>query len=240
MRQRIRNLGRPGLVSCAVSAVDTALWDLKARLLGLPLADVFGALRDEVSVYGSGGFTSYDDDELAAQLGGWAAAGFTLVKMKIGGSVERELARVGAARRAVGRRVQLFVDANGAYAVKAALAMAEALAPLGVVWFEEPVSSDDLTGLRLLRERAPAGMQITAGEYGYDLGYFHRMLAARAVDTLQVDASRCGGYTVFLRAAHLCEAGNRPLSAHTAPHLHAHVCLAVRDDQLRRFHVEAR
>ena len=97
--------------------------------------------------------------------------------------------------------VQLFVDANGAYTRKQALAQAEKFAELDVRWFEEPVSSDDLEGLRLLRDRAPAGMNIAAGEYGYDSFYFQRMLGAGAVDVLQADATRCGGVTGFLEAA---------------------------------------
>jgi L-alanine-DL-glutamate epimerase-like enolase superfamily enzyme len=97
----------------------------------------------------------------------------------------------------------------------------------GVSWFEEPVSSDDLEGLRLLRDRAPAGMNITAGEYGYDLFYFRRMLDAGAVDVLQADATRCAGITGFLRVGALCQARPLPLSAHCGPSLHAHPCCAV-------------
>jgi L-alanine-DL-glutamate epimerase-like enolase superfamily enzyme len=98
---------------------------------------------------------------------------------------------------------------------------------LGVTWFEEPVSSDDLEGLRLLRDRGPAGMAIAAGEYGYNLTYFRRMLDAGAVDVLQADASRCAGFTEFLRVAALCAAYQLPLSAHTAPSLHRHVACAA-------------
>jgi len=119
------------------------------------------------------------------------------------------------------------VDANGAYTRKQALAQAHAFAALGVCWFEEPVSSDDLDGLRLLRDRAPAGMDIAAGEYGYDLHYFRRMLEADAVDVLQADCSRCAGISEFLRAGALCSARSMPLSAHTAPSLHAHPCCAI-------------
>src|SRR5262249_15008338 len=139
----------------------------------------------------------------------------------------RDLERVRAARRAIGPDVRLFVDANGAYTRKQALAQAARFADLDVCWFEEPVSSDDPEGLRLLRDRAPAGMDIAAGEYGDDLPYFVRMLEAGAVDCLQVDASRCAGITEFLRVAALCEARSLPLSSHTAPALHLHVCAAL-------------
>lgn len=227
MVQRIRNLGRPGVVSMAISAVDVALWDLKARLLDLPLCSLLGRARETVPVYGSGGFTTYSDEQLRAQLGGWVADGIPRVKMKIGAHPEDDLRRVQVAREAIGPQAQLYVDANGGYTRKQALEQAEVFAPLGVVWFEEPVSSDDLEGLRLMRDRAPAGMNIAAGEYGYDLWYFRHMLEAGAVDVLQADGTRCGGMTGFLRAAALVEARGMSLSAHCAPALHLHVCCAI-------------
>jgi len=228
MVHAIRNLGRPGIVSMAIAAVDAALWDLKARLLDLPLVTLLGAVREGVPVYGSGGFTSYSLEQLQEQLSGWVGEGISRVKMKVGTHPSDDLDRVRAAREAIGPRAELFVDANGAYSRKQALAFAEKFkADCDVSWFEEPVPSDDLEGLRLLRDRGPAGMDIAAGEYGYDLLYFRRMLAAGAVDVLQADASRCAGITGFLRAAALCEADSIPLSAHCAPSLHAHPCCAA-------------
>jgi L-alanine-DL-glutamate epimerase-like enolase superfamily enzyme len=227
MWRRIRNLGRPGICSMAISAVDCALWDLKARILGLPLVSLLGQVREGAPLYGSGGFTSYSDRQLADQLSGWVKQGIHSVKMKIGRDAHRDLERVRVAREAIGAEAELFVDANGAYSRKQALAQAEAFAHFNVRWFEEPVSSDDLEGLRLLRDRAPAGMEIAAGEYGYDIFYFQRMLAAGAVDVLQADVTRCGGITGFLQVAALCQAHNLPLSAHTAPALHTHVVCAV-------------
>lgn len=224
---RTRNLGRPGIVSMAISAVDAALWDLKARVLNLPLVTLLGAVRESVPVYGSGGFTSYSDRQLQRQLRAWVEEGISRVKMKIGRDAGADIARVRAVRRAIGHDPDLFVDANGAYSRKQALAQAQIFSDFGVNWFEEPVSSDDLAGLRLLRDRAPAGIEIAAGEYGYDLTYFQRMLAAEAVDVLQADATRCGGITGFLQVAALCQAFHVPLSAHTAPALHTHVCCAA-------------
>jgi len=188
---------------------------------------LFGKVRDEIAVYGSGGFTSYSREQLQKQLAGWARSGIRRVKMKIGREPARDCERVRAAREALRGDCEIFVDANGAYSRKQALAMAERFAASGVTWFEEPVSSDDLEGLHLLRDRAPACMDIAAGEYGYDLFYFRRMLDAGAVDVLQADATRCGGYTGFLTVAALCQARPIPLSAHTAPSLHAHVCCAA-------------
>ena len=223
----IRNLGRPGISSAAIAAVDVALWDLKARLLDLPLATLLGSVHESVPVYGSGGFTSYDPGRLQAQLGAWVERGIPRVKMKVGRRPGDDPARVRAARRAIGDDAELFVDANGAYARKQALELAEAFAEEGVTWFEEPVSSDDLEGLRLLRDRAPSGMAIAAGEYGYDLPYFRRMLEAGAVDVLQADVTRCAGITELLRVGALCRAHAIPLSAHTAPSIHAHACCAI-------------
>jgi L-alanine-DL-glutamate epimerase-like enolase superfamily enzyme len=227
MWRRIRNLGRPGICSAAISAVDCALWDLKARLLGIPLATLLGQVRAGAQVYGSGGFTSYSDKQLAGHLAGWVEQGIPAVKMKIGREPRRDIERVRLAREAIGHEAELFVDANGAYSRKQALYQAEAFAQSGVFWFEEPVSSDDLEGLRLIRDRAPAMMEIAAGEYGYNIFYFRRMLEAGAVDVLQADITRCGGLTAFLQVAALCQAHNVPLSAHTAPALHAHACCAV-------------
>ncbi|MGC3974501.1 MAG: enolase C-terminal domain-like protein [Nitrospira sp.] len=222
MMRAIRNLGHPGVASMAIAAVDTALWDLKARLLDLPLVSLLGRVRTAVPVYGSGGFTSYSIDQLEEQLGGWAQSGIPRVKMKVGRQPDQDLFRVQAARRAIGEDAELFVDANGAYDRKQALQLAEGFAKAGVVWFEEPVSSDDLEGLRLLRNMVPAPIQVTAGEYGYDLFYFRRLLDGEAIDVLQADASRCGGITGFLKVGSLCEARPIPLSAHCAPSLHVH------------------
>ncbi|HZU21233.1 MAG TPA: enolase C-terminal domain-like protein, partial [Terriglobales bacterium] len=223
------NLGRPGICSMAIAAVDSALWDLKARLLGLPLVTLLGQVREAIPIYGSGGFTSYSDKQLAEQFRCWVEKnGARKVKMKIGRDAARDPERVRAARKAIGDGVELYVDANGAYERKQALQMAWRLREdFGVAWFEEPVSSDDLEGLRLIRDQGPAGMAIAAGEYGYDLVYFRRMLEAGAVDVLQADATRCAGITGFLQVAAVCEAFGLRLSAHTAPSLHAHPMCAL-------------
>jgi L-alanine-DL-glutamate epimerase-like enolase superfamily enzyme len=227
MVRAVRNLGWPGLCACAISAVDVALWDLKARLMNVSLDRLFGNERTEIPIYGSGGFTSYSDARLREQLANWVNQdGCRWVKMKVGARPTDDLSRVSAAKEAIGN-AGLYVDANGAYQRKQALRFAEGFADLGVTWFEEPVSSDDLEGLRLLRDRAPADMEIAAGEYGYEPFYFRRMLEADAVDVLQVDATRCGGYTGFLKAAALADSWGLPLSAHTAPALHLPVCCAA-------------
>ncbi|MFC4174754.1 enolase C-terminal domain-like protein [Microvirga sp. GCM10011540] len=241
MVAQMRNLGSRGIAATAISAVDVALWDLKARLLGIPLAQLFGQARDEVPVYGSGGFTTYSHDRLKEQLGRWVHEdGCRFVKMKIGSEPRKDMDRMTLAKEAIGDAA-LMIDANGAFDRKEALMFAERAADLGVIWFEEPVSSDDLDGLRLLRDRAPAPIEIAAGEYGYDSFYFKRMMDAGAVDVLQADATRCCGYTGFLKAAALADAQPLPLSAHTAPALHLPVCCAApRLRHVEWFHDHAR
>jgi L-alanine-DL-glutamate epimerase-like enolase superfamily enzyme len=227
MLRAVRNIGRPGIASHAIAAVDIALWDLKARLLNVPLVTLLGPVRPAIPIYGSGGFTSYSIDQLQRQLGVWAEQGIMKMKMKVGSNPADDIQRVRAARDAIGKGADLFVDANGAYTRKQALKFAEEFSAYDVRWFEEPVSSDDLEGLRLIRDRAPARMDIAAGEYGYDTTYFRRMLDACAVDVLQADVTRCAGVTGFLQAAALADAHHVPLSAHTAPAIHAHLCCSV-------------
>ena len=227
MQEVTRNLGTRSVAAAAISAVDNAAWDLKARLLGVALADLLPACRTAVPLYGSGGFTSYSDDELTRQFSWWVEQGFRMVKMKIGREPERDVQRMSAARRAIGDDVALFIDANGAFGAKQAVKVAEAAADFGVTWFEEPVTSDDLDGLWFVRDHAPAGMEIAAGEYGWDQLHFRRLLQAGAVDVLQADATRCAGITGFLAAGALAQAWSIDLSAHTAPHLHAHACCGV-------------
>ncbi|MFH0515758.1 enolase C-terminal domain-like protein [Streptomyces sp. M41] len=230
MCRTVRDAGRAGVAGCAISALDIALWDLKSRLLELPLARLLGACRARVPVYGSGGFTTYHDTHLAAQLNGWVhGQHIPRVKIKIGedrgGAVLRDVTRVRAARQVIGNEAELYVEANGAYTRKQAVRVGHALAEHGVGWFEEPVSSDDLTGLRLVRDALPC--DVTAGAHGYDLPYFARMITAGAVDCLQIDATRCGGLTEFLRAAALAQAHGLQVSAHRAPHAHAAVAAAL-------------
>jgi L-alanine-DL-glutamate epimerase-like enolase superfamily enzyme len=222
--RRVRNVGRPGIAACAISAVDAALWDLKARLLGLPLCTLLGSARASVAIYGSGGFSSYTPERLADQLAGWVEEGIPRVKMKVGREPAADVARVEAARRAIGT-AELFVDANGAYTSKQALALAERFAEHDVTWFEEPVSSGDFAGLRFVRDRSPAGMDVAAGEYAYVPADFRSLIGA--VDCLQADAGRCLGITGFLRAAALAAAHGLELSAHTAPSLHLHASVAT-------------
>jgi L-alanine-DL-glutamate epimerase-like enolase superfamily enzyme len=185
-----------------------------------------GGVRQEIPAYGSGGFTSYSVEQLQEQLGTWAAEGFSMVKMKIGRQIDDDPHRILAARQVIGGDVALFVDANGGYGRKQALALAAHFPEWGVYWYEEPVPHSDLEGLHLLRSRIPGGTEVSIGEYGFDADYFRRIIAAKAVDVLQADATRCG-ITGFVQAGTLCEASHLPMSSHCAPSLHLHVCCAL-------------
>jgi L-alanine-DL-glutamate epimerase-like enolase superfamily enzyme len=242
MGRALRNAGHPGIGSMAVSAVDIALWDLKARLLKLPLVDVLGRAHDAVPIYGSGGFTSYSLDRLADQLGGWVDDGIRRVKMKVSREPAKDPARLRAARKAIGDEAELYVDSNGALSRKQALHWAERFRQeWGVVWHEEPVSSADLEGLRLLRDRAPAGLEIAAGEYGYVLRDFVNLVQAGAVDCLQADVTRCGGITGLLQVAALARAHGLDVSGHCAPQASVPALCAVANlRHLEYFHDHVR
>ncbi len=227
MLGKVRNNGQQGICAMAISALDIALWDLKARLLNTSVTRLIGQMRPSVEAYGSGGFTSYSDEQLRAQLGGWAEAGLRSVKMKIGTQPDDDPRRVRLARRIIGPEVQLFVDANGAYSVRQAIAMAKIFAEEDVIWFEEPISADYPEDMRRVRDSIAALMDVAAGEYGYESRYFRHMLQARAVDVLQLDATRCLGFTGFLQGAAIAHSFGCPTSAHCAPSLHMHVGCAT-------------
>jgi L-alanine-DL-glutamate epimerase-like enolase superfamily enzyme len=230
MTRAVRNIGRPGIAATAISAVDIALWDLKARLLGCSLPQLLGQATDGVRIYGSGGFTTYADQQTRDQLEGWVHKdGIPRVKIKIGESwgqrEGRDLERVALAREVIGPDAELYVDANGGYAAGQAVRVAGRLTEYGVTWFEEPVSAQDLAGLAAVRRQVQP--DVAAGEYSWSLADSARLIDAGAVDCLQLDVTRCGGITEFLRGAALAQAHNLEISGHCAPNLHARVGAAV-------------
>jgi L-alanine-DL-glutamate epimerase-like enolase superfamily enzyme len=228
MGAALRNAGRPGIGACAISAVDQALWDRKARRLGVPLVELLGPAHDHVPVYGSGGFCTYSLDRLREQLGGWVSQGIPRVKMKLGREPDEDPQRHDAVREAIADEAELFVDANGAFTAKHAVAWAERYAlEWNVSWFEEPVSSADFDGLRLVREHAP--MDVAAGEYAYTPQDVRNIVDC--VDVLQLDVTRCLGITGVLDVANAFAVD---VSAHCAPAISAHVFCAVE----RRRHLE--
>jgi L-alanine-DL-glutamate epimerase-like enolase superfamily enzyme len=229
MRRAVRNLGSCGIAAMAISAADIALWDLKARLLGTALSGLLGQ-PGPVPIYGSGGFTSYDSQQLKDQLSGWVdGLEIPRVKIKIGESwgsnQARDLRRIEEARAVIGPDAELYVDANGAYTTLQAADVAARMADFRVTWFEEPVSSDDVTGLATLR--AQVQPDVAAGEYCWNVTDAARLIGASAVDCLQLDVTRCGGITGFQRAAQLAAAHGLQVSGHCAPNLHAHAAAGI-------------
>ena len=241
LERKVRKHGAPGPGVLRYSAIDTALWDLKGRLRkSLSVSLLGGEIASSRQAYGSGGFTSYSEDQLVRQLAGWASQGFKSVKMKIG-TGDDTLQRVSAARKALPECCELYVDANGAYSRKQAFDHGEKFAQLGVTWFEEPVTSDDAIGLRWLAERLSPPVRVAAGEYIYTPDDAMKLLRNNAVDVLQTDATRCGGVSDFIAIAHAAELHHIPFSAHTAPSLHASLCCSVRAAiNVEYFHDHAR
>lgn len=227
MGTAVRNSGRTGLAAYAISAVDVALWDLKARILGVSLTDLLGGLRQGVPIYASGGFTTYDAPTMTRQLNRWLSEGIRRIKIKIGerggSNVDRDLDRVDTARQVIGATPELYVDASGAYSRKQAVRVGRALEAWDVRWFEEPVPSGDKDGLGIAR--ASLDVDIAAGGDANDVQEFRRL--CEVVDCLQVDASRCGGVSGWLRAAAVASAFGLEVSGHCAPHLHLAVAAAT-------------
>jgi L-alanine-DL-glutamate epimerase-like enolase superfamily enzyme len=219
MQVQARQLGQVGVAAMAISAVDVALWDLKAKLLGVCLADALPRFRQSVPIYGSGGFCDYSAEQLRDQVQGWVDEGFRSVKIKVGRDALADVERVELVRSVVGDGVEIMVDANGANNPQDAVLWAQRYSELGV--------TDDLVGLASVADHAPAGLAVAAGEYGWNLPYFQRMLDAGAVHILQADVTRCGGITNMLRVDGLCKARCLPSSAHCAPAISAHVCCAM-------------
>jgi L-alanine-DL-glutamate epimerase-like enolase superfamily enzyme len=243
MVRAVRNVGLPGVAATAISAVDTALWDLRARVAELPLFQLLGIYRDNVPIYGSGGFTTYSEKELVKQLAGWVKQGISKVKMKVGKDwgtkQEEDLARVSAVRRAIGSNTELFIDSNGAYNTKQAIELAKRFAEQGVTYFEEPVPFHHIDQLAFIRQHSP--IAIASGEYGYNAYDFRNVLEAKAVDILQADATRCLGITGCLQAATLAHSFGVRFSTHTAHSIHAHIgCAVPQISHLEYFHDHVR
>ncbi len=220
LTRAVRNWGRTGGGSMAIAAIDTALWDWKAKIFARSLTDLIGRRREKTEIYGSGGFTSYDSEELEAQMSGWVESGIRKVKMKVGRDTECDRHRVEFVRGVIGEEVELFVDANEAYDFVTASEMAKIFSDHGVKWFEQPFPDENLSLYRELKRNAPTGMAITTGEYFADSAEFLRALKMRAAHVLQPDATRCRGFTGLLQAAELCKAFEIPISTHCAPSLH--------------------
>ena len=226
---RVRGYGRKGLAFCALSAVDIALWDLKAKALGLPLFKLLGPFRDSVPIYGSGGWTNFTVDELIAEATGWVDQGIKRVKIKVGkdfGQSEREdIQRLEAVRRAVGDDVAIYVDANNGYYPKQAIYMAKEFERYQVGWFEEPVLADDIDGLA--RVSATTSIPVATGEHEYTKYGFKELISRGGADIVQPDVGRVGGVTEWMKVAHLAHSFDLPVAPHSVQLVHLHLACAT-------------
>ena len=225
----IRGVGRKGLAFCALSAVDIALWDLKAKHFNVPLYQLLGPYTESVPVYGSGGWTHFDLDELVAEQTHYVERGFKAVKMKVGkdfGKREREdIERLAAVRDAVGDDIEIYVDANNGYYAKQAIYMGKAFEEYGVGWFEEPVLADDIDGLAAVAKAID--IPVATGEHEYTKYGFKDLIARGGADIVQPDVARVGGVTEWLKVAHLAHAFNLPVAPHAYQLIHLHLACAT-------------
>ena len=229
MFRQVRGYGRKGVAFCGVSAVDIALWDLKAKALGLPLYRLLGPCVESVPVYGSGGWTNLGERELLDEMTSYIDRGIRRVKMKVGkdfGQSEREdIQRVAAVRSAIGYDAALYVDANNGYYAKQAIYMAREFEQYQVGWLEEPVLADDIPGLAQVR--VATTIPVAAGEHEYTKYGFRELIAGGGVDIAQPDVGRVGGITEWMKVAHLADAFNLPVAPHSFQLVHLHLACAT-------------
>jgi D-galactarolactone cycloisomerase len=222
---RVRGFGRKGLAFAAISSVDIALWDLKAKLFGVPLYRLLGPFTDRVPIYGSGGWTSYTEAELVREQTGYVERGIPRVKMKVakdfGRAEAEDVRRLAAVRKAVGDDVEIYVDANNGYYAKQAIGMARHLADYNVKWFEEPVLADDIAGLAAIARAID--IPVATGEHEYTRYGFRELIAQGGADIVQPDVGRVGGVTEWMKVAHLAHAFNLPVAPHAVQLVHLHL-----------------
>lgn len=217
MHLRSLDYARRGVLVAAISAIDIALWDLRGKLLGQPVSVLLGGRRrEQVRVYATGLYFTKTDDQLGAlvdEAQRYAAQGFSAIKMKVGLGVTTDLRHVRAVRQAIGAEIELMVDANHAYALSEALSFARQIEPLGISFFEEPLSPEDYDGYRELRQRT--SIAIAGGECEYLLAGFRQLLSQRCVDIAQPDICGAGGLTEVKRIAALASAFQTNIIPHS-------------------------
>jgi L-alanine-DL-glutamate epimerase-like enolase superfamily enzyme len=225
----LRGIGRKGVMFCALSAVDIALWDLKGKIVDLPLYRLLGGSSPRAPVYASGGWTSYDDDQLVDEMKGMVARGFRSIKFKVGFEggqrPSRDVQRVRKVREAVGPDIRLMVDANNCFDAASAIQLANRIREYDIFLFEEPVFADDMPGLA--RFRRGTDIPLATGEHEYTKFGVRDLLLNEAADIVQVDGARAGGYTEMLKCAALTQAWNVRFAPHAMENIHLHLVAAV-------------
>ncbi len=225
----LRGAGRKGLAFCALSAVDIALWDLKGKILGMPLYRLLGGNNPMVAVYASGGWTSFSDDELAANSKAKIERGYSIVKVKVGveggRNPRRDLRRIRMVRAAIGPDAGLLLDANNCWDAATAIQFANNVRDCDIMFFEEPVFADDIPGLA--RFRRGTDIPLATGEHEYTKFGVRDLVLHEAVDVVQVDVTRVGGYTEVLKVLAITQAWNLKFAPHAMEHLHLHLVAAA-------------
>jgi len=218
--------GRGGLVSFAIAAVDTALWDLKGRTLREPLWRLLGGHRPEVRAYAGNIDLNFPRERLLEGVSRRRAAGYKSIKMRLGKpSLREDVERVAAVRELLGPDIELMADANEAWRTDQALRAFHALKQFNLVWIEEPIRPDDYAGYAYLR--AHGGVPIAAGENLHTLAEFTALISAGGVDFPEPDLTTCGGITPWMKIAHLAEAHGLPITSHGAHDIHVHLLAAI-------------
>ena len=225
----IRSSGRKGVALMAMSAVDIAIWDLRGKLLGLPIYRLLGGTNRRIPAYASVGFLSMPDDEVVEKSLQYIQAGYTTLKIKVGfdrgNNIKADVKRVEKVRAAVGNQAQIIVDANGVYDAATAIRFARAAADVDICLLEEPTHADDIAGLRRVRDTGL--VPVASGENEYTKYGCRDLLMAEAVDVLQFDIARTGGFTEMMKIAAISQAWNVKMAPHFWPQFSAHVLSAI-------------
>lgn len=227
--QYFRAVGRKGLAYFALSAIDIACWDIKGKVLDMPIYRLFGGNDPRVPVYCSGGWTSYSEEELVDYALEAKDRGFTMVKMKVGvkgGSDIREDAhRVHAVRKAIGPDMRLAIDANNVWHAGTAIKFSRMVEECDIEFFEEPVIADDIPGLAHCRQKC--NIPIASGEHEYTRYGARDLCISGAADIVQIDACKCGGFTESLKVINVAEAFNLQYAPHCMELVHMHLVAAA-------------
>ncbi len=225
----LRGVGRKGMTFCALSAVDAALWDIKGKAFDVPIYRLLGGNRTEIPVYASGGWASYSDEELVAEMTDMVSQGYTAIKFKLGveggRNPNRDVTRVRKVREAVGPDIDLLLDANNCWDAATAVQVANRVKEYNIYLFEEPVFADDLPGLA--RFKQGTDIPLATGEHEYTKFGLRDLLLNDAVDIVQLDGARAGGYTEMVKIAAMTEAWNLKFAPHAMENLHLQLAGAM-------------
>lgn len=229
MAQYLRGVGRKGLMFCALSAIDIALWDLKGKIVNLPLYRLWGGTETHIPVYGSGGWTSYTDEELVEEVKRMVGMGYSTIKFKVGygGGKKplRDVQRVQKVRDAIGPDIGILLDANNCWDAATAVQFANRVKDCNIDLLEEPVFADDIYGLQEYKRKTD--IPLGTGEHEYTKYGARDLLTMQAVDVLQIDGTRTGGFTELLKIGALAQAWNKKFAPHAMENIHHHIMSAM-------------